>query len=133
MSNEYLKKRDTGQLFFRKVILSIPFLVFLFIIFILFSISTTRVYLQSKKIFNDKTLKEKQLKREEEKNRELSQKIVEIQTEEGIEKQLREKFQIKKEGEEVVVFVNPKINNNEEEENGKNFISRFVKWILGEL
>lgn len=132
MSNEYLKKRDTGQLFFRKVILSIPFLVFLFIIFILFSISTTRVYLQSKKIFNDKTLKEKQLKKEEEKNRELSQKIVEIQTEEGIEKQLREKFQIKKEGEEVVVFVNPKINNSEEEESGKNFISRLVKWIFGE-
>lgn len=132
MSDEYLKKRDTGQLFFRKVILSIPFLVFLFIIFILFSISTTRVYLQSKKIFNDKTLKEKQLKREEEKNRELSQKIAEIQTEEGIEKQLREKFQIKKEGEEVVVLVNPKINNNEEEESGKNFISRFVKWIFGE-
>lgn len=130
MSYKYLKKRDAGQLFFRKVILSMPFLISLFIIFILFSISTTRVYFQSKKIYKAKVFKEEQLKKEEEKNKELNQKLADIQTENGIEKQLREKFQIKKEGEEVVVFVNPKTNNNEESKSSKNFISRFVEWIL---
>jgi len=130
MSDEYLIKKDTGQLFFRKVILSMPFLIILFIIFILFSISTARVYFQSNKIYNAKILKEEEFKKEEEKNKELNQKIAELRSEEGVEKQLREKFQIKKAGEEVVVFVNPKSNNNEENKNSKNFISRFVSWIF---
>lgn len=130
MSNEYFKRRDTGQLFFRKVILSMPFLAFLFIIFILFSISTARVYLESKRIYNAKILKEEQFKKEEERNKELNQKIAEIKSEEGTEKQLREKFQIKKEGEEVVVLVNPKTNNNEEVVGGKNFIGRFFRWVF---
>lgn len=131
MNDDYFKKRDTGQIFFRKFILSIPFITFLFIVFILFLISTARVYMQSRKIHQSEILKEKALKKEEEKNKELNKKITDIQIENEIERQLREKFQIKKEGEEVVVFVNPTINKKEEEENSKNFISLFFRRIFG--
>lgn len=131
MANNFLKKKDRSQIFFRKIILSIPFLSFLFIIFIVFSISTVRVYLQSRQLTKEKGFKEEEFKAEELKNIELKNKTTEIKDSDGIEKNLREKFQIKKPNEEVIVFVNPKNDNDENnEKKDGNFITRFFKKIF---
>lgn len=131
MADNFLKKKDKSQIFFRKIILSIPFLSFLFIIFIVFSLSTVRVYFQSRRLAKERVLKEEELKSEELKNIELKNKEVEIKDPEGIEKNLREKFQIRKPDEEVIVFVNPKDDNNKNsEKKDGNFITRFFKRIF---
>lgn len=128
MANNFLKKKDRSRIFFRKIILTVPFLSFLFIIFIVFSISTVRVYLQSRQLTKERGFKEEELKAEELKNIELKNKSAEIQDRQGIEKNLREKFQIKKLDEEVIIFVNPKNDNNENsEKKDGNFITRFFK------
>lgn len=70
------------------------------------------------------------LKFEEEKNKELQQKIVEMKTDEGIEKKLREKFQIKKPGEQVVIILNPESPNNEQSTDVKQtFWDKILKFL----
>lgn len=135
-------KKDLSQLLLKRIIFSLPFLALLFIIFVFFSISTLRIYFQSKQISLERKEKESALRIEKEKNKELEQKISKFQTERGIEKILREKFQIKKPGEEVVIILNQEISQNETDgQNNKNFwrkilhpfrnkISKWVNWRL---
>lgn len=125
------KKKDKAEFFLRKIILSIPFLCLLFIIFITFTISTLRIFFEGRKIRKDRIVKEENIKKEKEKNTELSRNLLEMQDAEGAEKILREKLQVKKPEEEMVMIINPKPEEpqNTDEKKG-NFIQRFFRKIF---
>lgn len=123
-------RKNKRSLIFRRVILSIPFLSFLFIIFIIFAISTVRLYFQSSRIYESRLKKEAELAKEQEKNTESNKDLLEIQTEEGKEKVLRQKFQIKKPGEEMVVIMNPKDDGAQNKNSGGNFITKFFRALF---
>lgn len=137
------KIKDKSQILINRIIYSPIFLILLFIIFLIFLTSTIKIYFQSKKIYLERKEKELALKIEEEKNKELQRKIGELDTSEGVEKNLREKLQIKKPGEEVAVIYTPKSSNNPENENieqnffkkilnpVRNLISNGASWWMG--
>ncbi len=126
------KKKDKTEVFIRKIVFSPAFLILFFIIFAVFSVSTLRIYLQSRKLHKERLEKETMLETEKQKNKELKQKIDELKTPDGFEKNLRENMQVKKPGEEVVVILNPKEQNNEKnkKENEKNIIIKIWKLIF---
>lgn len=129
--NMNLKNKEKSNKIVKIIIFSVPFVSFLFIIAVLFSISTLRVYFESRKIHKDRIAKEQELIREEEKNKELKEKIAELESKDGIERHLRENFDIKKPDEQTVILVTPKEKENEGNDNKKgNFISRFFKKIF---
>lgn len=131
MADIYNTRKNRRTLLARRIFLSIPFLSALFIIFIISTVSTVRLYFQSSRIYDSRLRKEAELAREEEKNRELNKNLSEIKTEEGKEKILRQKFQIKKPGEELVIIVNPKDDSAQNKNDGKNFIIRFFRAFFG--
>ena len=72
------------------------------------------------------------LKIEEEKNKELQQKTSQLQTEQGREKILREKFQIKKPGETVAIILNPESPKSAlEKQNNRNAWNKILNWWFG--
>lgn len=126
------KKKDKTEIFIRKIIFNPIFLIFFFIIFIAFSVSTFRIYLESRKLHKERLEKKAMLETEKQKNSELKQKINELETADGFEKKLRENLQVKKPGEEVIVILNPKDRNNGKNENAakKNVITKIWKWLF---
>ena len=61
--------------------------------------------------------------------KELSEKISEVPTEEHLEKEAREKLNLKKPGEEVVVVLTPEEEQKQKEEEKKNFFERWLERI----
>lgn len=126
------KKKDKTEVFIKKIIFSPAFLILLSIIFIALSVSTFRIYLQSRKLHKERLEKEAMFETEKQKNEELKQKIKELETPGGFEKKLRENLQIKKPGEEVIVILNPKEYGSEKNENTnkKNIMTKIWKWLF---
>lgn len=56
----------------------------------------------------------------------LSAEISALETEEGLEENIREKFGLAKEGEELIVVVDEKDVISEEESDRKNWFARFL-------
>lgn len=115
----------------RKIIFSRFSLAILLVILIILSVSTVKVYLKSRKasLKNDQTIA--QIEELEKKKKELEDRIAKLQTEGGLEEEIREKFNVQKPGEEVLNIVdkspeNDKINN---EESQKGFFSKIWDWI----
>lgn len=115
----------------RKIIFSRFSLAILLIILIILSVSTLKVYLKSRKasLKNDQTIA--QIEELEKKKKELEDRLAKLQIGSGLEEEIREKFNVKKPGEEVLNIIdkspeNDKINNEESE---KGFFSKIWDWI----
>lgn len=126
------KKKDKTEIFAKKVVFSPIFLILFSIILAIFSVSTFRIYLKSRKLHKERLEKEVMFETEKQKNEELKQKITEIQTPDGFEKNLRENLQVKKPGEEVIMILNPKEYGSKKNENTdkENFIAKIWKWMF---
>jgi cell division protein FtsB len=123
---EYNKKPNKGYFIFKKIIFSPPVLILFFIILLIFLTSTIKVFVKSREVFLerkevDKKLEDLKLKRDE-----LKTRISKLETESGVERELIEKFQIKKPGEEVLVILDPKEQkNNQSQKRKAGFFSNF--------
>ena len=73
-------------------------------------------------------LVQKQLEEAQKKNQELTKQIALLSTEEGIESEIRQKFSVSKEGEHVVVIVNPQPATTTGEET-RGFWGRIGDWF----
>ena len=124
-------RKDKSQIFIQRIIFSVPFLVLLFIICLIFFISTARIYFQSRKISLERRGKEILLQAEKEKNKKIEEQITKLRTPEGMEKILRKNFQIKKPGEKVIVILDPeKPKNDASNQNGGGLWSAVLNWWL---
>lgn len=123
---EFQEKRK-----FRKIIFSRFSLIVLLIILVILSISTVKVYIKSQKaVLKNKETIEK-IEELESKKMELEEKIAKLNTESGLEEELREKFGVKKPGEEVLAIIDKtpesdKMNSREEKQ---GFFSKIWGWI----
>lgn len=102
---DYNKKSNKSRLIFRKIILSRFVLALLFIIFIFSFWSSADIFLKSRKAYKERKEVEQTIEELKEKKKELERKLSELETEKGIERELINKFQIKKPGEEVLVIM----------------------------
>ncbi len=125
---EFQEKRK-----FRKIIFSRFSLIVLLIILVILSISAVKVHTKSQKaVLKNQEIIQK-IEELESKKGELEEKIAKLQIESGLEEELREKFGVKKPGEEVLTIIDKmpgsdKINN---EVSVKGFFSRIWSWIAG--
>ena len=116
---------DSDQTIFLSLFIGILILATVF--FLLFS----NWQIQRKR--SELNTKLENLKRElevlEGEKKELSEKISEVPTEEHLEKEAREKLNLKKPGEEVVVVLTPEEEQKQKEEEKKNFFERWLERI----
>lgn len=123
---EFQEKRK-----FRKIIFSRFSLIVLLIILVILSISAIKVHTKSQKaVLKNQEIIQK-IEELESKKRELEEKIAKLQTGSGLEEEVREKFGVKKPGEEVLTIIdktpeNDKINSEEE---NRGFFDKIWGWI----
>lgn len=123
---EFQEKRK-----FRKIIFSRFSLIVLLVILVILSISVARVYNKSRKAALKNQEITQKIEELESKKRELDERIAKLETGSGLEEEVREKFGVKKPGEEVLTIIdktpeNDKINN---EESDKGFFGKIWSWI----
>lgn len=101
-----------------KIIIFSPWLIIgLFIVAILLSISTIGVYLKSRSAVEKNEAVKAQIAELEKRKQDLEGELEVLKTESGLEQEIREKFNVKKPGEEILVIVdkpdeNAKINSS---------------------
>lgn len=103
--------------------------VLLFIITLMLVKGAWGVYLKKKEsAFNLVTVEQK-LTEGERRKQELSAAIGSLKTQEGLEKEIRNKFSVAKEGEKVIIVVEPsKIEGTEGTDSG-SFFKKIGRWI----
>lgn len=104
----------------------------LFALFIILSFSTAKVYSKFKKAYDKNQETIAKIEELEQRKKELEARISALSSEAGREEEIREKFNIKKPGEEVLTIIdkipeNDKINNKNED----GFFSGIWNWIAG--
>ncbi len=108
------KKSKTGKL--KDIIFSVPFIVFLGIVCSLSISSTWNVYKKAKETQNNLTNITKTYDELKSRESELIKKIESLGTALGVETEIREKFGLVKEGEEMIVIVDPAVKEGKVEE-----------------
>lgn len=107
---------------------SVPFLSFLGIVALLFSYSMIGLVGKMRETTQNKELAESKVAELKQNKENLNQEIAKLNTTKGLEENIRERFGVVKEGEQVIVVVDEKENQNQEsdENNGGGFIN-FIK------
>jgi len=90
----------------KRIVYSWPILILLLIIVILLGKSVWGVWQNEKVSNNNKELSENAYNKLENKNNFLLSEIETLETEKGIETEIREKFRVVKEGEQLAVIIN---------------------------
>jgi cell division protein FtsB len=114
----------------RKVIFSRKVLVLLALVLVFLMYSTGKVYFKSR----NAVLKNEEIKKEmadlEQRKSDLQKEINRLQSESGIEEEVRKKFNVQKPGENTLVIVE-KNNENDKinQEASPGFFSKIWKWI----
>lgn len=116
---DFQQKRKIRQFIYSKITVSLVIIVTIYILF-----STYKVYQKKIKSEKDLMLTEKKLQELEVKNRQLENDIENFNTDFGIEKEIRSKFFVTKEGEKMVVVVDDINNDNLPEKPKKSFLMK---------
>lgn len=112
----------------RKIFFSIPVIAILLIIAIFLLFSNIKVYKKSKEAIFLSSIVEQELAELEKRKLELESNIAVLQTESGIEEEIRKKFNVQKPGEEVLVIVD-KAEDNAQINSKKGKITGFFSKI----
>jgi cell division protein FtsB len=122
---EFQEKRNLRKILFSKRVLVLLALVLTFLMY-----STGKVYIKSRNAI----LKNEEIKKEkadlEQRKSELEKEIGRLQSESGIEEEVRKKFNVQKPGEKALVIVE-KNNENDKINEGESsaFFIKIWKWI----
>lgn len=106
---------------------SVPFLSFLGIVALLFAYSMIGLVGKMRETTQNKELAESKVAELKQNKENLNQEIAKLNTTKGLEENIRERFGVVKEGEQVIVVVEDK--NEEEadtEDDGGGFFSFFI-------
>lgn len=101
---EFSRKRKVRQVMF-----SVPVLILLFIILFFVAKGSWGVYKKYSLSKSELENSQSDLAALEEKKQTIENKIKKLQTETGIEKEIRSKFDVAKEGEKLIVIVEDKV------------------------
>jgi len=111
---EFQEKRKLRKIIFSKITLILLLFVLLFLVF-----STIKVYLKSREaLYKNKKIKE-ELTQLNQRKSEKEKEIGRLETESGIEEEIREKFDVLKPGEKVVVIVEKKQEDDKINQEGE--------------
>ncbi len=123
---EFRKKQDMKRALYSK-----PVLIFLGVILIFLIYSTWNIYTKAMVPYENRVNAEKKLTDLQEREMELTSRIKTLETEEGVEIEVREKFGLVREGEEVVVILEDEVGSGATESEHTN--SSLWQKILGAL
>lgn len=120
----------TKKNIWQKLVESKVFLFFLFIIFILFLWRMIVFGIKLKDTEENRRVAEIKVDELKQKKESYLQKLNDLNTEKGIEEDIREKFSVAKEGEKVIVIVDEEkeVESNTNDESF-NIFSFFKKWF----
>ena len=62
---------------------------------------------------------------------ELSKDIKRLSTAEGVEREIRQRYSVKRQGEEVILVVDPKLSTSTEDVERSTFWEKTMQWIKG--
>ena len=96
------------------ILYSKPMIIFLGLILVFLINAVWDVYKKAKIANDNKELVSQNFNELKERKEDLSSKIEKLNTERGVEEELRKKFGVAREGEEVVVVINPDIEKDKE-------------------
>lgn len=121
----YQEKRNLKKIFFSRF-----FIMALLALFIILSFSTAKVYSKFKKAYDKNRETIAKIEELEQRKKELEARISALSSEAGKEEEIREKFNIKKPGEEVLTIIDKspgsdKINNK----NDDGFFPGIWNWL----
>lgn len=111
---EFQEKRKLRKIIFSKKILVLLLFILIFLVY-----STAKIYFKSREALSKNEKIENELAQLNQRKSELEKENSRLETESGVEEEIREKFDVLKPGEKVVVIVdkvpeNDKINSGEE-------------------
>lgn len=124
--NEFQEKRRI-----RKILFSWPTIILFSVVAIFFLAETIGIYIKKNEAVTLDERMEAELLDLRQRKDELEKKIYDLQTEAGIEKEVRNKFNVQKEGEKVLVIVDKPDENdkNNLDGEGNGFFSKIWNWI----
>jgi cell division protein FtsB len=93
---------------FRNILHSKPVLILLFIFLLIFAYGVVRFFGKMRVTQENREIIENKVSELENKKEKLSSDIAKLQTEEGVEESIREKFGLVKEGEGVIIVIEDK-------------------------
>lgn len=123
--NEFRQKRDFNKKFFSPISLAV-----ISIIAIILLISTFKIYIKSRNVSQKNEKMAQEIADLEKRKAELEAETAKIGTESGLEEEIREKFSVKKPGEEVLTIMDKKpegdkINGSE----GRGFFGKIWEFV----
>lgn len=123
---EFQERRKVRKILYSKKIIVLLFLVVVFLLF-----STIKVYLKSRNAASKRDETRKELAELEQRKAELEKDVNRFQSESGLEEEIRNKFNVQKPGEKVLVIVDKSAENvNIESGNELNdFFSKIWGWV----
>jgi len=126
-----MKERFQRKIGFREVLFSRATLVILIIISVLLLFSLLNIVKKNKETVKNKELALTEIEELKQKEIDLQSAIGDLKTERGLEENIREKFRVVKEGEELIIIVDDEnINQSlEQTEDGSRFV-RFLKKLF---
>ncbi len=115
---------------FKNIIQSWPVLIFLGILLIFFVFSIFRFMIKMGETTKNRKLAEIKVLELQENKEQLSNDIIGLKTEKGLEENIREKFGLAKEGEDLIIVVDSKEILDLDNEIKKNWLtSLFKNWF----
>ena len=126
-----MKERFQRKIGFREVLFSRATLVILIIISVLLLFSLLNIVKKNKETVKNKELALTEIEELKQKEIDLQSAIGDLKTERGLEENIREKFRVVKEGEELIIIVDDENTNQslEQTEDGSRFV-RFLKKLF---
>lgn len=116
---EFQERRKLRKFFFSRLAFAVFCIAAIFLVFSVF-----KVYKKSSQAVSKNAIVEKEIVDVNKRKSELEANLQKLKTEQGVEKELRKKFQIKKEGEKFFVIIEkePPADNNNNGNNKTNVI-----------
>lgn len=123
--NEFRQKRDLNKKIFSPVSLAV-----LSIIAIILLISTFKIYVKSRNVIQKNERMAQEIADLEKRKAELEAEAAKIGTESGLEEEIREKFSVKKPGEEVLTIMDKKPEDDKiSEGEGRGFFRKILEFV----
>ena len=123
---EFQEKRKIRGILYSKKMVILLLLITAFLFF-----STIKVYLKSKNALSKNEEAKKELDDLEKRKAELEKEVNQLQSESGLEEEVRKKFNVQKPGEKVLVIVDKNTENGKIDSGNElnDFFSKIWGWV----
>jgi len=124
---EFQERKKWRRLLFSKPVFALVFAAFAFL-----SYSAVKIFIKSRAIVARENETKKELFDIKQRKANMEKELNRLQSESGIEEEMRTKFDVQKPGERALVIVDKPDDNNKNSDNaGAGFFSRIWSWARG--